>query len=109
MHAPFPLQGERKDSRARLLLDCCAILFASSQMKRLSLSTKHELRDVYLPNKLILLISVASSLESLTLVIPELRNFWTLAETIRSLQKLKVQTMSLQCFVSWPAAADIRS
>ena len=111
VHAPFLLlQGERKDNRARLLLECCAILFASSQMKRLSLSMKHELGDVYLPNKLILLISVASSLVRLTLVIPELRNFKALAETIRSLQKLKVgANTALQCRVcfwdmdGWPA------
>ena len=109
MHAPFLLlQGEQKDNRARLLLECCAILFASSQMKRLSLSMKHELGDVYLPNKLILLISVASSLVRLTLVIPELRNFKALAETIRSLQKLKVgANTTLRCRVSlgygWPA------
>jgi hypothetical protein len=100
VHAPLPLQSERKDNRARLLLECCAILFASSQMKRLSLSTKHELGDVYLPNRLILLISVASSLESLTVVIPERRNFWTLADTVRSLRRLKVQVITLQCFVS---------
>ena len=105
---PF-LQGKRKDNRARLLLEFCAILFAtSSQMKQLSISTKHKLGDVYLPQKLILLVSMASSLECLTLVIPERRNFGTLAESIRSLHNLKVQMIALPAVICvWPALADV--
>jgi hypothetical protein len=107
VHASFLLQNEQKDNGARLLVECCAILFAGSRMKRLKLSTKHKLDIVYLPNKFILLLSMASSLEHLTLLIPERRNFWTLAETIRSLRKLKVQLVMPQHFVSvgcgWPA------
>lgn len=93
-------QAIEKDNSHRLLVDICAVLFAtSSQMQRLSMSTGHAKpawSNYYLPSKICSLVSMVSSLERLTLNIEEPCNFRTLAESVHSLQKLKVRGVALQ-------------
>jgi hypothetical protein len=62
-------------------------------MKRLSISKSHaEVRpsEFWLPSKICTLVSMVSSLECLTLTVQDPCNSRILAESIRSLQRLKV-------------------
>jgi hypothetical protein len=68
-------------------------------MKRLSMSTGHgkvAWSNFYLPSKICSLVSMVSSLERFSLTIQEPCNFRTLAESIRSLRKLKVRWVAIQ-------------
>jgi hypothetical protein len=85
-----PLQDEL-DINSRPLIELCGILFASGrQLQRLDVWTSD--RMFYVPCKLIIMVSVTATLESLTMILPENRNVRTLAGTLRSLQNLKVQS-----------------
>lgn len=90
---------ENEGSSMWPLVDVCTILFAaSSQLQRLTVSIRHDplKRFVCLPHKLIVMMTIATSLESLlTLAVPENANFKTLAETVHSLRKLKVQRFGI--------------
>jgi hypothetical protein len=95
----FCLQTEGEDDNVvRLLTEICSIIIAASnQLRRLSVFTRDRLgaiRSIYLPWKLIMMISTASALESLTVAIPQPHSFTMWAEAIRSLCKLKVRTVS---------------
>jgi hypothetical protein len=85
---------EEGGNSTRVLADVCIILFtASSQLQRLRVSICYNpvKRFVCLPYNLIIMMAFASSLESLILAIPQNVDFKTLAETVCSLRKLKVQ------------------
>jgi hypothetical protein len=57
-----------------------------------SRASKYDPDVVYLPLKVIVVIALASALESLTLAVPLDRDFAALADVVRSLRKLKVDT-----------------
>ena len=84
----------------RQLTAACTTLFANSgQLQRLSIfSSLTGSCDCgsFLPRKLLGVMSMASTLESLTLVIPEQKCFRVLAGSVRSLQNLKVRISALQ-------------
>ena len=76
-----------------------ALLASSSQVKRLHVSTVKSVGDyVHLPDKILSMISMVSSLEYLTVDIPKYRNLEALTGSIYSLRKLKVQSLALQHF-----------
>lgn len=87
------------DSNHRPLTDLLSALLASScQLKRLSICTVKEVYD-HVPDKILTSISMVSSLESLTMAIPQYSNLETLANAICSLRNLKVQPPALTQFV----------
>lgn len=89
-------ENAQQDIECRLLIELCGILFASSrQLQRLTMHTEPVWDYVYLPSKFITLSAMASTLETLIMVLPESRNFETLAEAVHSLQKLKVWSIAL--------------
>ena len=99
-HAPLVLQDEEPmDSNHRPLTDLLGALLASScQLKRLSISTVEEVYD-FVPDKILTSISMVSSLESLTVAIPQHCNLETLANAICSLRNLKVRPPALTQFM----------
>lgn len=90
------LQEEKEGKSARMLSHVCEMLFASSsQLQLLSLSmhyqpiSRHRLVNL-LPRKLISLMKLLPSLESLAFAIPHDFDLSALERTVPSLQKLKV-------------------
>jgi hypothetical protein len=88
-------QAEMQFSSDWLMIQLCAILFTCGrQLQRLSVSADYDgflHSNAYLQCEIINHMSIAATLESLALLIPESRTFRTLAESVPSLQKLKVR------------------
>jgi hypothetical protein len=98
-NAPLFLQEEQHNrNRPRPLIGLLDALFAtSSHVKRLKVSTvKFVEHYVHMPNKILSMISMVSSLEYLTVDIPKHRSLERLTGSIYSLRKLKVQSLALQ-------------
>lgn len=96
MH-PIYFQDDEKDIDNVLFTELAGILFASGKkLQRLSVFPQFTLSYAYLPCKLISTISAAAALQSLTMILPESRNIRTLAESVGSLQKLKVLSFALR-------------
>ena len=78
-----------------LMIQLCAILFTCGrQLQRLSVSADYDgflHSNAYLPCEIVNHMSIAATLESLALLIPESRTFRTLAVSVPSLRKLKVR------------------
>jgi ABC-type antimicrobial peptide transport system ATPase subunit len=97
------LQVQKEGNVARSLPLVCQILFTfSSQLQRLSVSMRHERVSCHglvshLLGKLIVLMKLLPSLESLAVAVPHNSDLSMLAGTVPSLQKLKVHGMSSTC------------
>ena len=97
------MQVQKEGTVARSLPDVCQILFTfSSQLQRLSVSMRHERVNCHglvshLLGKLIVLMKLLPSLESLALVVPHNSDLSMLAGTVPSLQRLKVHGISGTC------------
>ena len=87
-------QAEAQFGSDWLIIQLCAILFTCGrQLQRLTVSADYDgvLRsNAYLPCEIVSHMSIAATLESLALLIPESRTFRTLAESVPSLRRLKV-------------------